>query len=80
MEATNNKYIDVCKEKCPMSFVKVKLMLEKISSGNKLEIKFQGEETLKRLPKSILDSGHKIIYLKKESSLSEVYYLLIERC
>ncbi|MDC0073593.1 sulfurtransferase TusA family protein [Alphaproteobacteria bacterium] len=78
MEETTNKYIDVCKEKCPMSFVKVKLILENISSGDKLKIRFKGEETLKRLPKSIIDSGHKIIYLKKDLNLPEVYHLLIE--
>ena len=40
-----------------MTFVKVRLMLDKMPAGEKLEVRLQGEEPLKNVPRSAQELG-----------------------
>jgi tRNA 2-thiouridine synthesizing protein A len=68
--------IDITKEICPMTFVKTKLKLESMRSGQVLEVTLKGGEPLKNVPKSVREEGHKILYILKEN---DHYKILIER-
>lgn len=73
-------FIDVTSYSCPMNFVKVKIMLEKMSPGDQLEVKFKGKEAYINLPKSTVECGHKIISLVNNSEHLDRYTLLISHC
>jgi tRNA 2-thiouridine synthesizing protein A len=68
--------IDITKEVCPMTFVKTKLKLESMRSGQILEVKLNDGEPLKNVPRSIKEDGHQILGIKKDGTF---YKLLIER-
>ncbi len=53
--------IDVRQEVCPMTFVRVRLMLDRIGSGATLEVLYIGEEPALNLPRSAVEQGHEII-------------------
>ena len=54
--------LDISRETCPMTFVRVRLMLDKIPSGDCLEVLFNGEEPARNLPRSAIELGHTILH------------------
>ncbi len=58
--------IDLRGVMCPMNFVKAKLKLEAIDTGDVLEIVLDSGEPIQNVPKSIKDEGHQIVDVKKE--------------
>ncbi|WP_368419991.1 sulfurtransferase TusA family protein [Rhodovarius sp.] len=61
--------IDVRQEMCPMTFVRVRLMLDKMPSGDCLEVLFNGEEPARNLPRSAIELGHTILHQDNGSML-----------
>ena len=72
------KQLDITKEHCPMTFVKVKLALEKMQKKERLEVLLTEGEPLDNVPKTVKEQGHKvleIIHIK-----NNIYKILIEKC
>ena len=69
--------LDITAEHCPMTFVKTKLELEKLDSGDKLEVLLTKGEPLDNVPKSAAEQGFKVREVKKVDE--ETYRVLIER-
>ena len=69
--------LDITKEHCPMTFVKVKLELEKMNKGDRLEVLLIEGEPLNYVPKSAEEQGYKIVCIepKKEGH----YIVVIEK-
>ena len=61
---------------CPTNFVKTKLKLEELNSGEILEIIIDTGESMANVPRSIKEEGHKIIKVEK---LDQYFRLLIEK-
>ena len=55
------RFIDITKDSCPMTFVKAKLELEKLKSGEILEILLKGTEPLENVPRSAEESGYVVL-------------------
>lgn len=51
-----------------MTFVKTKLAIEKLPSGEVLEVRLKGREPLNNVPRSAEDHGHKILSLQAEDA------------
>jgi len=56
--------VDITAEVCPMTYVRVKLALERLSKGELLEVWLTGEEPLKNVPRSVKDDGHEVVALE----------------
>ena len=69
--------IDITKEICPMTFVKTKLKLETMSSGQVLEVTLREGEPLFNVPRSVEQEGHKVLDIHREEG--DVFKILIER-
>ena len=79
---TGQHFIDISGEICPMTFVKVKLMIEKIPQGEVLEVRLKGKEPLTNVPRSVLEHGHLILSMEPESGDQNelgVHRLLIKK-
>ena len=50
--------LDITKDRCPMTFVKTRLMLDKMQSGDTLHVRLKGEGPLKNVPRSAKELGH----------------------
>lgn len=53
--------IDITKDHCPMTFVKVKLALAKLASGDILDILMRGHEPFVNIPKAAAEQGHLVL-------------------
>lgn len=67
--------IDITKEICPMTYVKTKLKLETLRSGEVLEVTLRDGEPLMNLPRSVKEEGHKILDIRQKG---DFYTILIE--
>ncbi|MDO8490630.1 MAG: sulfurtransferase TusA family protein [Dehalococcoidia bacterium] len=62
---------------CPMNFVKAKLKLEEMESGQMLEVTLDDGEPMRSVPRSIKEEGHKIVSVQKTDA--NAYRLVILR-
>jgi TusA-related sulfurtransferase len=74
-------FIDITCDFCPITFVKTKLMIEKIRSGDRLEVRLRGGEPLRNVPRSVTELGHLLLSVTKEPDEPDegVHRLLIEK-
>ena len=54
-------FLDLTKYKCPITFVKTKIALEKLKKNEILTIKINQGEDLDNMPESLKEIGFKII-------------------
>ena len=66
-------FLDLRGVKCPLNFVKIKLQLEKMNTGQVLEILIDEGEAVESVPPSVIQEGHKIL----EQYEYEQYSLLL---
>jgi TusA-related sulfurtransferase len=59
-------FLDITNEVCPMTFVKTKLLLEKMKSGEFACVRLKGAEPLRNVPLSVKEHGHEVISLELE--------------
>ena len=71
--------IDITGDVCPMTFVRVKLALEKLPSGAVLKVRLNPGEPLRNVPRSARAEGHEILELVPEAEGSSIYRLMIRR-
>jgi len=63
-----------------MTFVRTKLMIEKMAPGDVAEVLLKGTEPLENVPRSVRDMGHTVLSLQAhtaDQSGAEVFRLLI---
>lgn len=69
--------LDLRGEVCPMTFVKTKMKLEELKAGQKLEVVLPAGESMRSVPISVKEEGHKIIKVEKEDE--KTFRLTIEK-
>lgn len=53
--------LDITKEHCPMTFVKTKIQLSKLSPGDVLEVLLNDGEPLQNVPRSAREQGFNVL-------------------
>lgn len=56
--------IDITREVCPMTYVRVKLAVEALEEGATLEVLLRGSEPLLNVPRSAREDGHEVLSLQ----------------
>lgn len=74
-----DQHVDITTDTCPMTFVRVKLKLEKIPAGSILSVLLKGEEPLRNVPRSARAEGHEILGCEAVDAANNVHRLLIRR-
>ncbi len=69
--------INITKDHCPMTFVKVKLALSKLAEGDVLEVVLSGSEPLENVPKSAQEQGHRVLSITELNG--ETHSVVIEK-
>ena len=59
-------YLDITPEVCPLTFVKTKLLIEKMESGQVVQVRLKGAEPLENVPRSAREQGHAILGMEPE--------------
>lgn len=64
---TNVFQLDITKDHCPMTFVKTKLKLETLATGDRLIVKLKTGEPLENVPRSAEEQGYKVLNISQIS-------------
>lgn len=60
--------LDITRETCPMTFVRVRLALDRLAPGEVLEVLLAGEEPRRNVPRTAVEHGYVIITEADEPS------------
>lgn len=58
--------LDLSGVPCPINFVKTKLKLEELTSGDILEVVLDDGEPISNVPRSVKEEGHKVLKVEPE--------------
>jgi len=75
-------HLDITPEVCPLTFVKTKLLIERMAPGQVLEVRLKGTEPLENVPRSVREQGHTVLALEPEgpgTGPDTVHRLLIRK-
>lgn len=59
-------FLDITPDTCPITFVKTKLLIERMAPGQVAEIRLEGAEPLDNVPRSVREFGHTVLALEPE--------------
>lgn len=59
--------LDITAETCPMTFVRTRLALDRMQSGQVLEVLLRGEEPRRNLPRTATEQGHAVLLMQEEA-------------
>ena len=62
------RFLDITEFVCPMTFVRTKLLLEKMESGEIAVVRLNDGEPLQNVPRSVREQGHEVISLERETA------------
>jgi TusA-related sulfurtransferase len=63
---TRELFLDITQDRCPMTFVRAKLMAEGMAPGDSAVLRLSSGEPLENLPRSLVDHGFRILSLTLE--------------
>jgi TusA-related sulfurtransferase len=73
----NTRQLDITGEVCPMTFVRTRLALDRMTPGEILLVKLRGQEPLRNVPRTATEQGHEVLSL--ETDADGISFLLIRR-
>jgi TusA-related sulfurtransferase len=79
--ATPNHRLDITDQVCPMTFVRTKLLIERMKAGEIAEIRLNAGEPLQNVPRSVREHGHEVLELAPAPGAGETgpYLLLLRK-
>lgn len=78
-------FIDITGDVCPLTFVKTKLLLEKMPAGALATVRLKGAQPLDNVPRSVVAHGHQVVSLAREDQAEQPdprvpHLLVVRRC
>jgi tRNA 2-thiouridine synthesizing protein A len=74
---TADRDIDITRDVCPMTFVKTRIALDRLSPGQTLLVRLRGEEPTRNVPRTATEQGHTVLKQHEEADGSTL--LLIRK-
>jgi TusA-related sulfurtransferase len=71
--------LDITADVCPITFVKTKLMVEKMAPGESARVRLNAGEPLVNVPRSLREEGHEILGLEPETGDGDGVHILLLR-
>lgn len=65
---TADFFLDITGEVCPLTFVKTKLLVERMAPGQTLEVRLRAGEPLANVPRSLAELGHAVLAVEAEEA------------
>jgi len=72
-------YLDITSDICPITFVKAKLLMEKMAAGEIAEVRLSDGEPLENVPRSVLDEGHQVLSLQADDQQPGIHVLVLQK-
>jgi TusA-related sulfurtransferase len=64
-------YLDITADVCPMTFVRTRLLIERMAPGETAEVRLKGQEPLENVPASVAELGHQVLALVPEDPAAD---------
>lgn len=71
--------LDITDDTCPLTFVKTRLLLERMPAGATMEVRLRGREPLENVPRSIEELGHEVLNLEPEDASGDIHRLVVRK-
>lgn len=73
--------LDITDQVCPMTFVRTKLLIERMKAGETAEVRLNAGEPLQNVPRSVREHGHEVLQLAPAPGADEAgpYLLLLRK-
>ena len=72
-----DKELDITRELCPMTFVRTRLALDRMTAGQTLLVRLKGDEPLRNVPRTAKEQAHEVLSIDTDSD--GVTLLLLRR-
>jgi len=72
-------FLDITADVCPLTFVKTKLLIERMSKGQVAEIRLPIGEPLENVPRSVEEHGHTLLVLEADPGDADVYVMRLRK-
>jgi TusA-related sulfurtransferase len=70
-----DKVIDITGDLCPMTFVKTRIALDRLSPGQTLLVRLRGEEPSRNVPRTATEQGHSVLEQRQDADGSTLLLL-----
>ncbi len=60
-EIQPDSQLDITQETCPMTFVHVRLALDRMAPGGVLQVLLKGDEPRRNVPRTAVEQGHTVL-------------------
>ena len=77
---TEKQSLDITGLICPMTFVRTKLALEKMTPGTILEVTLKGAEPLANVPRSARQHGHSVLSVPRSKTTNILSLFVAKTC
>jgi TusA-related sulfurtransferase len=57
-------FLDITGYVCPMTFVRTKLLLERMAPGDVAEVRLKGDEPKRNVPRAVTEQGDEVVSLE----------------
>jgi len=76
-----NYYLDITNAVCPITFVRTKLLVERMAPGEVAEVRLNAGEPLENVPRSLEELGHEVLDVRpdEDSEGSGVFRLRVRK-
>ncbi len=64
--AENETLLDITGDVCPMTLVRVRMALDKLTGGSVLRILMAGGEPVASIPRTLRDEGHEVLAVERQ--------------
>lgn len=64
---TADRDIDITRDICPMTFVKTRIALDRLSPGQTLRVRLRGDEPTRNVPRTATEQGHTVLEQREEA-------------
>jgi len=61
-------FLDITDKMCPMTFVKTKLLVERMQIGETAQVRLRAGEPLENVPRSLKETGQEVLALEEEGA------------
>ena len=65
---THDCDLDITGETCPMTFVRVRLALDRMRQGGVLRVMLRGEEPRRNVPRAAAEQGHAVLRVEEDAA------------
>ena len=79
MSKSPNLFLDITSDVCPITFVKTKLLIERMRPGEIATVLLPDGEPLQNVPHAVREHGHDVLTLEPDPQKAGVYVLRLRK-